>query len=345
MFMTPIMENFKSGDELPRIREIYNAVQDDISKNIFKHRLLYSLFGEENQITKIVSECLPSYSRLFESAKICLYGAGAGAGAGWIIEQMGKRGFEIPFIIDKYKKGKFGNYPIISLEEFLKLSDRGEYLIVITVGKGNIRDDIKTELKKNGLKYLCAYYDLQYFDLEHLNLRNEYFVDAGAFDGETTKYFFEICPDGHSYLFEPNPEQFKICKENLKNFPGAEFFQYGLYDENVTLCFDTRGNDMGSAKITKTGDIEIEARRLDDLLLNKKVTFIKMDIEGTELNALKGAEKIIRGQKPKLAICVYHKSEDIWEIPELILNFNAEYKLYLRHYTISNTETVLYAIP
>lgn len=69
-----------------------------------------------------------------------------------------------------------------------------------------------------------------------------------------------------------------------------------------------------------------------------------MDIEGAEINALKGAEKTIKGYKPKLAICVYHKKEDIWEIPKLILSYVPEYKLYLRHYSPFKDETVLYCV-
>lgn len=100
----------------------------------------------------------------------------------------------------------------------------------------------------------------------------------------------------------------------------------------------------GGARLSTEGRIAIEVRKLDDVLQGKKVTFIKMDIEGAELAALRGAEKIIREQRPRLAICVYHKPEDIWEIPSLILSCNPDYRLYLRHYSITETETVLYAI-
>ena len=93
-----------------------------------------------------------------------------------------------------------------------------------------------------------------------------------------------------------------------------------------------------------SSDLEIEVRKLDDMLRDRKVTFLKMDIEGSELAALRGAERIIREQRPKLAICVYHKPEDMWEIPGFILNCHPDYKLYLRHYSISYTETVLYAV-
>jgi hypothetical protein len=86
---------------------------------------------------------------------------------------------------------------------------------------------------------------------------------------------------------------------------------------------------------------------LDEYLKNEKepVTFIKMDLEGAELNALKGAEQTIKEQKPKLAISIYHKPEDIWEIPNLLLELVPDYKFYIRHYTLIGAETVLYALP
>lgn len=73
-------------------------------------------------------------------------------------------------------------------------------------------------------------------------------------------------------------------------------------------------------------------------------TFIKMDIEGAEKEALIGAEQIIRCHKPKLAICVYHKPEDIYVLPELINSFREDYRFYLRHYSNTIYETVLYAV-
>ena len=75
-----------------------------------------------------------------------------------------------------------------------------------------------------------------------------------------------------------------------------------------------------------------------------KVTFIKMDVEGAELESLKGAEKTIRRDKPKLAICIYHKPEDMWTIPLYIKELVPEYKLYIRHHSSGVCETVLYAV-
>ncbi len=70
-----------------------------------------------------------------------------------------------------------------------------------------------------------------------------------------------------------------------------------------------------------------------------------MDIERSDLEAIRGCEKIIKEQHPKLAICVYHKMEDVQEIPTLILDYYEGYDLYFRHYSPFDVETVMYAIP
>ena len=324
------------------LKKIYYALADETSRAIYKHRLLYSLLGDKTEISDMIYEYSPDCS-LLQSSKICYYGAGMGAT--WI----SKYDTRAPFIIDKYKTGTMNGMPIISLCDFLKRPDYKDYLIIVTVGKENARQEIQKELDHYGLKYLFGYFDFQYFefqyfDLPQLSLQNEYFVDAGALDGETTKYFLNHFPNGHAYVFEPNPEQFEITKQNLKNFQSVECIPYGLYNENTTMRFSLCDVDAGSAMVAENGELSIEVRKLDDMLKDKPVTFIKMDIEGSELVALQGAEQIIRTQKPKLAICVYHKPEDMWEIPKLILEYCPEYKLYLRHYSITNTETVLYAI-
>lgn len=88
----------------------------------------------------------------------------------------------------------------------------------------------------------------------------------------------------------------------------------------------------------------IETIALDEFIQDERVTFIKMDIEGAELDALRGAVHIIKTQKPKLAISVYHRWDDIFTIPKLILEIRPDYKLYIRHYSLLANETVLYAL-
>ncbi len=83
---------------------------------------------------------------------------------------------------------------------------------------------------------------------------------------------------------------------------------------------------------------------LDEAIGEESPSFIKMDIEGAELEALKGAKNIIQKYAPKLAVCVYHKPEDMEEIPQLLLEYNPNYRFYLRHYSLTMNETVLYAL-
>jgi hypothetical protein len=97
------------------------------------------------------------------------------------------------------------------------------------------------------------------------------------------------------------------------------------------------------SKICKIGDINIEVASIDDTI-KSDVTFIKMDIEGAEYQAIIGAGKIIKRCKPKLAISIYHNPNDLWELPILIHNINPKYKFYLRHYSFAENDTVLYAL-
>ncbi len=111
-----------------------------------------------------------------------------------------------------------------------------------------------------------------------------------------------------------------------------------------TLSFS--GNGHGDSRIVQgnVGEaISCKVISLDSFLPGK-VTFVKMDVEGAELEALKGSRKVIVQYRPKLAICVYHKKADLIEIPLFIKSLVPEYRLYIRHYGNSMCETVLYAV-
>ena len=90
--------------------------------------------------------------------------------------------------------------------------------------------------------------------------------------------------------------------------------------------------------------MQVETVALDSILLDKHLTFLKMDIEGGEYDALRGTERIISELHPKLAISVYHLPSDIYDVPALILSYYPDYKFYLRHYSPFAEETVLYAV-
>jgi FkbM family methyltransferase len=176
----------------------------------------------------------------------------------------------------------------------------------------------------------------------------EVFVDGGAYDGATTLNFIERVKGKYKkiYAFEADSLNYEKTHESLKKHENVETVFAGLWHENGELSFMSVESEW--ARISETGTSVIPAVALDDYFKDKPIseypTFIKMDIEGAEKSALLGAREVIKKARPKLAISVYHKPEDIYELPELIKEINPDYQLYLRHYTNGAFETVLYAI-
>ena len=150
------------------------------------------------------------------------------------------------------------------------------------------------------------------------------------------------------YAIEADTEIYLELKKfvNKHDYENVELFNVGVWNEKGVLSFDNNTEDPTSSSISTEGNIKIDVDSLDHLIANGKVDFIKMDIEGAELNALHGAENLIKQNKPILAVCVYHKADDLIKIPQYIKKLNEKYKLYLRkHKRFSSCELVLYAIP
>jgi FkbM family methyltransferase len=149
----------------------------------------------------------------------------------------------------------------------------------------------------------------QYFEA-FMNFDNEIFVDAGGYDGDTTEEFTKRVPNyRHVFLYEPSPANMSAAKRRLRCKRDITYKSVGVSDENGFLEFNV---DEGSSSGVKAGSGQkIPVVRLDDDLKNETISFIKMDLEGWELNALKGAEDLLRAQKPKLAIAGYHSSGDL----------------------------------
>lgn len=180
----------------------------------------------------------------------------------------------------------------------------------------------------------------QYFE-NFMQYENEYFVDAGGYDGDTTEEFVLRYPDYKKiYFFEPSIKNLSAARAKLIGRRDIHFSAMGLSNRRGMLNFNS---DAGSASaITEDSMESIHVDSLDTLLHNQPVSFIKMDLEGWEINALHGAKEIIKKYKPKLAVAVYHEAKDIREIPGFILSLNSDYKVYLRHYTQGWSETVMY---
>jgi FkbM family methyltransferase len=191
-----------------------------------------------------------------------------------------------------------------------------------------------------------------YFPRDIMRLaNNEVLVDCGAFDGDSIRVFLERTSRSFCqiYAFEPDATNRRALERYLSTLPDCErdrisVLPFGVSDHNGIAYFTASGT-VGSRVTTEQAADSIECRRLDDALDTSAVTIIKMDIEGAEPDALRGATETIRTARPILAVCAYHKCEHLWTLPSIINAALPEYQISLRRYAEECWETVYYAIP
>lgn len=238
-----------------------------------------------------------------------------------------------------------------------ELSRKTDYTIIIS--SKYFHDEIQNLLVYMGISndniyklidYITISLGTKYFDEDILSFKqNEVFVDGGCFDFETSKLFLQkmeklgiLCKK--IYAFEPDSRNIKKCKQHIESLgiDNVELIEAGLWSCDTFLPFLSIGT-VSSHIVLQEKTEKIRVVALDSCVV-EPVTFIKLDIEGAELEALKGAESIIKRDRPRLAICLYHKPEDIWEIPYYIKMLVPEYKLYIRYYSDSECDMILYAV-
>lgn len=184
-------------------------------------------------------------------------------------------------------------------------------------------------------------YEEQYFDKELIHsIEKISFVDAGGYVGDTLPSIIKNFPGFKKiYCVEPNNLHIGIAKRNFAQYKNIEFINCGLgAKKQFSGSVDTIQNNCSH---------DYQAIDIDtiDNLIHEKVDFIKMDIEGAEQDAIDGAKNTIKIYTPILAICIYHKAEDWYKIPQKVLKINSKYNIYLRHYMEGVFETVMYFIP
>jgi FkbM family methyltransferase len=191
--------------------------------------------------------------------------------------------------------------------------------------------------------------NVKYFDEEFIKLINlERFVDCGAYQGDTFSDLMKQNQNVESVvLFEPDKNSFNQLTQNLassKVLKSPEIILYPLGVWKETAILKANMNMELNSHISDEGNISIQCVALDDTLINYKPTYIKMDIEGVELEAIEGAKDIIVSEKPNLVISIYHKLSDMWEILKKLSAWNLGYKFYIRTYGYGGNSTLLYAI-
>ncbi|WP_312077056.1 FkbM family methyltransferase [Leclercia sp.] len=182
----------------------------------------------------------------------------------------------------------------------------------------------------------------QYFDLPFISEYAKHFIDCGSFDGTTSVEFMRRFPDYKTvHIFEPEPRQAENIRLTMQGRENIHIYPYGVSYSHQKLNFSSSGS---TSHASEEGGIEVDMVALDDMI-EGRVTFIKMDIEGFESQALAGAKNIIIQQQPLLAVCCYHKPDDFRTLPEQVLQYREDYDIYLRHYTEGLLETVYFFVP
>jgi len=181
------------------------------------------------------------------------------------------------------------------------------------------------------------------------------FVDCGAYNGDTLRDWINckgniFPPDQLQYhAFEPDPDNYAVLKRTVEDLPPH-------FTSHIVLHSAAVGDVSGTVKMIQGGagteiyhsseaGMETQIVRLDDVLANEEIYAIKMDLEGFEPFALRGARTLLEKQRPVLMISVYHRPEHLWTLPLWINDLGLGYRLFLRHHDTTSSETVCYAVP
>ena len=178
----------------------------------------------------------------------------------------------------------------------------------------------------------------------------EVFVDCGAFDGDTLRDFLQEREEGfgHYHALEPDRQNFEKILSCLEAQPPGirakvtpRCLAVGSHAGEV--CFDASGTAQSA--MAESGGSVVPCAPIDDLFPGREPSYIKMDIEGAEGDALRGASQTIQAASPILAICVYHRFDHLWKLPLLIRSFSDDYRFFLRPHADPFWDLVCYAVP
>ena len=171
---------------------------------------------------------------------------------------------------------------------------------------------------------------------------SEDYLDLGAYDGDTISEFLEHTDGRYSSItaFEPDKKNMKKLTKAFGTLENCTLYPYASWNDNCVIRFSGTGGRMSCIG---DGGSEIEAMTVDSL--DRRFSYVKMDVEGAEYETLSGMRSSIAKYKPKLAVSAYHRAGDIFTLPIFIHSINPEYKIYLRHHKyLPSWETNIYAV-
>ena len=354
---------------LERVRQCYQLLRDDLSRKIFEVRLALDYAPSPANVSRIVAlseqqkwmdvldERVPVIVRTTrqDPKKLVLYGTNVTGRA--VASRLMEKGVEFYGFCGRraqeFPNGLMGK-PVIA-PEFLFQHAEDFYVIISACESA---DELAGILRKNHFPQGQILFnfkpadvtDHQYFEFSDLFPRGTAFVDGGCLNCRTSYLFADWCGGAYSkiFAFEPDPLSAAICEKNLSDRSIRDFhliqaglsdhigevvFKTGLYNCSHILAADAKEDDTVTVPITT----------VDHVIGEERVGFIKMDIEGAEFDALRGAEAVIVRDRPLLAISAYHRPGDMLAIMDYLHDLVPEYRFWLRHYSVGLADTVLYA--
>jgi FkbM family methyltransferase len=188
----------------------------------------------------------------------------------------------------------------------------------------------------------------------YLDFINENVIEtailAGVFNGDSALLLINGLPELKMlYGFEPHKKNYdeSPLKDEIEATGKVTIIGKGLWDKNATLWLTGESSSSQVVLEKSQGAVEVELVKIDDFMLSvkNKLDYLVLDVEGAELNVLKGAINTLKKDRPQLAISAYHSRFDMFEIPLFLMENLERYVFRLGHYTKHYGETVFYAIP
>lgn len=237
-----------------------------------------------------------------------------------------------------------GLFTIEYLKENEELFDKAYNMLADEKSKSTFTDILNFKISgKIDYLFSCCSEKAEVYDNILRLENNETIVDLGAYDGDTIREFLHHTGGNYNkiYAFEPDSKNFRKLCSKTDMLERIERFNLGASDKKQTKFFlKQKGRNSHE---DPTG-IPVEFDSVDNIVRDT-VSFIKMDIEGSELDALEGAKNIISKHHPKLYVCAYHRNEDMFALPMKIRELNPDYRIYFRHHPyIPAWESNFYAI-
>ena len=210
----------------------------------------------------------------------------------------------------------------------------------------------------DGLEHPVAH--AQYFPDDLFGWReDEWMVDGGAYDGDTIRSLVQWRGDRFSHVLalEPDPANFGRLQGTVADLDGSvqsriDCQRVALGSARGTLVLSATGtaasttSDATSASLMTAGaTVVVEAKPMDELVAGFAPTFVKLDIEGAEPDALAGARETIRAHAPVVAVCVYHRQDHLWRLPLMLRDMRDDYAFFLRPHNEEGWDLVCYAVP